>query len=75
MIVLVCLFVSTIFNDGAYNDMSSSSIIKALMMVLYLFMFESLEPVFPFIMFSAKQGKYWYHFYNVFSMTRSLTGD
>jgi len=44
-------------------------------MVLYLFMFESLEPVFPFIMFSAKQGKYWYHFYNVFSMTWSLTGD
>ena len=25
-------------------------------------------------MFSAKQGHYWYHFYNVFGMTRSLTG-
>ena len=24
------------------------------------------EPVFPFWMFSAKQGHYWYHFYNVF---------
>ena len=23
------------------------------------------EPVFPFLMFSAKQGNYWYHFYNV----------
>ena len=33
------------------------------------------EPVFPFSMFSAKQGHYWYHFYNVFGMTRSLTGD
>ena len=33
------------------------------------------EPVFPFLMFSAKQGHYWYHFYNVFGMTRSLTGD
>ena len=22
------------------------------------------EPVFPFLMFSAKQGNYWYHFYN-----------
>ena len=22
-------------------------------------------------MFSAKQGNYWYHFYNVFGMTRS----
>ena len=25
-------------------------------------------------MLSAKQGNYWYHFYNVFGMTRSLTG-
>ena len=33
------------------------------------------EPVFPFWMFSAKQGNYWYHCYNVFGMTRSLTGD
>ena len=33
------------------------------------------EPVFFFWMFSAKQGHYWYHFYNVFGMTRSLTGD
>ena len=33
------------------------------------------ELVFPFLMFSAKQGNYWYHFYNVFGMTQSLTGD
>ena len=33
------------------------------------------EPVFPFIMFSAKEGNYWYHFYNVFGMTRSFIGD
>ena len=33
------------------------------------------EPVFPFLMFSAKQDHYWYHFYNVFGMTRSLTED
>ena len=33
------------------------------------------EPVFPFSMLSVKQGHYWYHFYNVFGMTRSLTGD
>ena len=26
-------------------------------------------------MSSAKQGNHWYHFYNVFGMTRSLTGD
>ena len=33
------------------------------------------EPVFPFLVLSAKQGNYWYHFYNGFGMTRSLTGD
>ena len=33
------------------------------------------EPVYPFSMLSAKQGNYWYHFYNVFGMTRCLAGD
>ena len=33
------------------------------------------EPVFPFLMLSAKQESNWNHFYNVFDMTRSLTGD
>ena len=33
------------------------------------------EPVVPFLMLIAKQGNYWYHFYNVFGMTRSLTGN
>ena len=33
------------------------------------------EPVFPFTMLSAKHGNFWYPFYNVFGMTRSLTGD
>ena len=31
--------------------------------------------IFPLSMLSAKQGHYWYHFYNVFGMMRSLTGD
>ena len=35
----------------------------------------SWERVFPFKMLSAKQGNYWYHFYKVFGMTWSLTGD
>ena len=26
-------------------------------------------------LFNAKQGNYWYHFFNVFGMTRSLSGD
>ena len=33
------------------------------------------EPVFPFVMFSAKQGNFWYHFYNVFGMTGDWTRD
>ena len=33
-----------------------------------------IEPVFPLWMFSAKQGHYWYHFYNVFGMTRPWLG-
>ena len=33
------------------------------------------EPVFPFIMLSAKQRNYWYCFYKVFGMKRSLTGE
>ena len=33
------------------------------------------EPVIPFLMLSAKQGNYWYHFYRVFGMTQFLTGD
>jgi len=26
-------------------------------------------------MLSAKQWNYWYHFYNIFGMTRSFIGD
>ena len=33
------------------------------------------ESLFPFLMFSAKQENCWYHFYNVFGMTRSLIGE
>ena len=36
----------------------------------YIFTLEK-EPEFLFSMFSAKQVNYWYHFYNVFGMTRS----
>ena len=42
---------------------------------IYLILILEKEPVFPFWMFCAKQGHYWYHFYNVFGMTRSSTGD
>ena len=34
-----------------------------------------LEPVFPFFNVECQTREYWNHFYNVFDMTRSLTGD
>ena len=42
--------------------------------LFYILILEK-EPVFPFSMLSAKQENYWYHFYNIFGMTRSVTGD
>ena len=45
------------------------------MVVLRLFIFFEKELVFPFSMLSAKQGNYWYHFYNVFGMTWSFKFD
>ena len=42
---------------------------------IFLSLFLRKSQYFPFWMFSAKQGHYWYHVYNVFGMTRSLTGD
>ena len=43
--------------------------------IYFPILFLEKEPVFPFSMLSAKQVNYWYHFYNVFGMTQSLTGD
>ena len=40
-----------------------------------LSLFLEKEPALSFSMLCAQQGNYWYHFYNVFGMTRSLTGD
>ena len=33
--------------------------------IYFLILILEKEPVFPFSMLSAKQGNYWYHFYNV----------
>ena len=43
--------------------------------IIFLFQFLRKGQYFSFSMLCAKQGNYWYHFYNVFCMTRSLTGD
>ena len=51
------------------------SILDIIHYIIFFILILEKEPVFPFLMFNAIQGNYWYHFYNVFGMTRSLTGD
>ena len=57
------------------SDFEGFSIPDFIHFIYYPILILEKEPVFPFWMFSAKQGNCWYHFYNVFGMTRSLTGD
>ena len=49
--------------------------LSQILSITFIFPLLILKKVFPILMFSAKQGNYWYHLYNVFGMTRSLTGD
>ena len=55
----------------------SKDFLSQILPITYIFLSEFLRKsqYFPFWMFSAKQGNYCYHFYNIFGMTRSLTGD
>ena len=57
------------------SDFEGLSIPDFIHYIYFPILFLEKEPVFPFFMFSAKQGNCWYQFYNVFGMTRSLTGD
>ena len=57
------------------SDFEGFSIPDFIHYIYFRILIHEKEPVFPFLMFSAKLGNYWYHFYNVFGMTRSLTGD
>ena len=57
------------------SDFEGFSIPDFINYILFPILILQKEPVFPFLMLSAKQGNYWYHFNNVFGMTRSLTGD
>ena len=77
-------FVGSVWSFGFFipattvNDLRLRRIFYPIFYPLHLFSFlNSLERAsfFSFWMLSAKQGHYWYHFYNVFGMTRSLTGD
>ena len=54
---------------------TSKDFLSHILSITFIFLFQRKSQYFPFWMVSAKQGHYWYHFYNVFGMTRSLTGD
>ena len=58
------------------NDLRLRRIFYPRFYPLHIFSYlNSSERASMFLMFSAKQAHYWYHFYNVFGMRRSLTGD
>ena len=58
--VIIRFFIpATTANDLRLRRISKSDLILIL----------EKEPVVPFSMLSAKQGNYWYHFYNVFGMS------
>ena len=57
------------------SDFEGFSIPDFIHYIIFLSYFLRKSQYFPFSMLSAKQGNYWYHFYNIFGMTRSLTGD
>ena len=56
------------------SDFEGFSIPDCIHLIYFPILILEKESLFPFLMFSAKQGNCWYHFYNVFCMTRSLTG-
>ena len=60
-----------------FEGFSIPDFIHYIYLLLFTFYLNSWEraSMFSFGMFSAKQGYYWYHYYNVFGMTRSLTGN
>ena len=62
-------------HNGQWPATSKDFYTRSYPLHYFLILIIEKEPVFPFSVLSAKQGKYWYHFYNVFGMTLSLTGD
>ena len=55
-------------HDGQWPQNSKDFYTRSYPLYYFLIFILEKEPVF-------KQGYYWYHVYNVFGMTRSLTGD
>ena len=71
--MVICFFIpATTANDLRLQRISIPDLIHYIYFPILIL---EKEPVFPFSMLSAKQGNYWYHFYNVFGMTRSLNAS
>ena len=62
-------------HNGQWPPTSKDFYTRSYPLHYFLILILEKESVFPFSMLSAKQGNCWYHFYNVFGLTRSLTGD
>ena len=62
-------------HNGQWPPTSKDFYTRSYPLHYFLILILEKEPVFLFSMLSAKQGNYCCHFYNVFGMTRSLTGD
>ena len=62
-------------HNGQWPPTSKDFYTRSYPLHYFLILILEKKPVFPFPMLSAKQGHYWYHFYKVFGVTRSLTGD
>ena len=61
--------------NGQWPPTSKDFYTRSYPLQYFLILILEKELGFPFSMLSDKQGNYWYHFYNVFGMTWSLTGD
>ena len=61
--------------NGQWRPTSKNFYPRFYPLLLFTYLNSQKEPVFPFLMFSAKQGNCWYHFYKVFGMFWSLTGN
>ena len=69
----------SVFSSPPQRPMTSDFIGFSIPDCIHYFYFPILilekEPVFPFLMLSAKQENHWYHFYNVFGMTGDWSRD
>jgi len=68
----------SVFSSPPQRPMTSDSegFLSQMLSITFLSYLNSSEITsISLLMLSAKQGNYWYHFFNVLGMTRSLTGD